>query len=49
MPVSSEAHPEGIHLICVMMAVLSIVSIECCVFCTTLLLATVVLLLYYVN
>ena len=35
MPVSSVAHPEGIQLICVMMAVLSIVSIECYVFHTT--------------
>ena len=47
MSVSFVAHPEGIQLICVMMAVLSIVSIECCVF--FILLTTVVLLLYCVN
>ena len=35
MPVSSVAQLEGIQLICVMMAVVSIVSIECCVFHTT--------------
>ena len=35
VPVSSVDHPEGIQLICVMNAVNSIVSIECCVFHTT--------------
>ena len=35
MPVFSVAHPEGIQLIFVMMAVLGVVSIECCVFHTT--------------